>query len=142
MSIQRWLQGFAIVITVGCAPAASARQADQDQPAASDNTKVNRRDRQASEPTADQGKNNASDRELMRRVRRAIVADKALSTYAHNVKIIAENGRITLKGPVRSEQEKQTIESKAVEAAGASNVVNELTIKPRKAGASKHEKPS
>lgn len=55
--------------------------------------------------------------------------DKALSTYAHNVKIIAQGGKVTLKGPVRSAEEKQTVEQKAAEVAGAGNVTNEITIK-------------
>ena len=63
---------------------------------------------------------------------RAIVADKSLSTYAHNVKVITENGSVTLKGPVRSEEERKTVEAKAVEVAGRDHVANELTIAPRK----------
>ena len=58
--------------------------------------------------------------------------DKSLSTYAHNVKMISQNGKVTLKGPVRSEEEKQTIEQKATEVAGAGNVTNEITVKPEK----------
>ena len=104
-------------------------KAAQDRPPASDNTKVNKRDRNKAEPTADQGKNNVSDRDIMQKIRKAVVDDKSLSTYAHNVKIVAENGKVTLKGPVRSEEEKKAIESKAVEVAGAGNVTNELTIK-------------
>ena len=65
----------------------------------------------------------------MRKVRRAVVADKSLSTYAHNVKIIAQNGKVTLKGPVRSEEEKKAVEAKATEVAGDGNVTSELTIK-------------
>lgn len=93
-----------------------------------DNTKVNKRDRGASEATADQAKNNATDRELMSNIRKSLMDDKSLSTYAHNVKIIAQHGQVTLKGPVRSEEEKKTVEQKAAEAAGASNVKSELTI--------------
>jgi hyperosmotically inducible periplasmic protein len=96
---------------------------------APDNTKINKRDRKTSEPTADQGKNNTSDRETMKKVRRAVVADKSLSTYAHNVKIIAQNGKVTLKGPVRSEEEKKAVEAKATEVAGDGNVTSELTVK-------------
>lgn len=70
-----------------------------------------------------------ADREIMQKIRRAVVEDKSLSTYAHNVKIVAQNGKVTLKGPVRSEEEKKAIEQKAIEVAGAGNVVNELTIK-------------
>jgi len=97
-----------------------------------DNTRINRRDRSESERTADQQKENRSDRELTRQIRRALVKDQSLSTYAHNVKIISEGGKITLKGPVRSEQEKQAIEAKAVEVAGQGNVTNEIHIAPGK----------
>jgi len=115
---------------------ANAR-AQQDRTPSADNTKVNKRDRSKAEPTADQGKNNASDRELMKKIRRAVVEDKSLSTYAHNVKIIAQNGKVTLKGPVRSEEEKQNIEQKATEVAGASNVTNQLTVKAARSGKEK-----
>lgn len=96
---------------------------------ASDNTKVNKRDRSKSEPTADQGKNNTSDREIMRKIRRAVVEDKSLSTYGHNVKIIAQNGKVTLKGPVHTADEKKTIEAKAAEVAGDGNVTSQITVK-------------
>lgn len=55
--------------------------------------------------------------------------DKSLSTYAHNVKIIAQNGMVTLKGPVTSEEEKKTIEAKAAEVVGPEKVTNELQVK-------------
>ena len=57
--------------------------------------------------TADQQKANPSDRDTTRQIRRAIVKDKSISTYGHNVKIITQNGMVTLKGPVRSEDEKE-----------------------------------
>ena len=97
-----------------------------------DNTKTNTRDRSKAEPTADQAKNNTPDRDTMQKIRKSIMDDKALSTYAHNVKIIAQNGKVTLKGPVRSEEEKKTIEEKATEVAGSGNVTNEMTVKPPK----------
>ena len=55
--------------------------------------------------------------------------DKSLSTYAHNVKIITQEGQVTLKGPVRSENEKQTIATKATQVAGANKVTNDLNVK-------------
>jgi hyperosmotically inducible protein len=109
---------------------------DTSKPAP-DNTKVNQRDRSKAERTADQAKNNTTDREMMQKIRRAVVDDKSLSTYAHNVKIIARDGKVTLKGPVRSEDEKQAIEQKAKDVAGAENVVNEITISPGKTAKSK-----
>ena len=90
---------------------------------APDNTKVNQRDRNSNEATADQQKENASDRALAQQVRRAIVKDKSLSSYAHNIKVIAQDGVITLKGPVHSDQEKQAIEAKAAEAAGGADKI-------------------
>lgn len=57
--------------------------------------------------------------------------DKSLSTYAHNVKIITQNGIVTLKGPVRSDQERSAIEAKADGIAGKDNVTNQLEVKPK-----------
>jgi osmotically-inducible protein OsmY len=98
---------------------------------APDNSKVNERDRNKSEPTADQQKENRPDREITRDIRRSLVQDKSLSTYAHNVKIISQNGMVTLKGPVRSEDEKSAIEAKAVEVVGKEKVTNQLEVKPK-----------
>lgn len=100
-------------------------------PAPADNTKVNQRDRDASQPTADQQKENRSDRDITQQVRRAIEKDKSLSTYAHNVKIITQNGQVTLKGPVRSEEEKRAVEAKAAEVAGGNKVTSELDVKSK-----------
>lgn len=108
---------------------AAARPQPQGESHNADNTKINQRDRAQSEPTADQAKNNLSDRELMQKIRRSLMEDKSLSSYAHNIKIIAEHGRVTLKGPVRSEEEKRAVEQRAAEVAGAGNVSNEITIK-------------
>jgi len=107
-------------------------QSPAQQPTSPDNTKANQRDRNSAEATADQQKENTSDRDTTRRIRQALVKDKSLSTYAHNVKIITQNGVVTLKGPVRSEEEKTAIASKAAEVAGESNVKNELTVAPGK----------
>jgi osmotically-inducible protein OsmY len=102
--------------------------AQNPQPAA-DNTKINERDRAKSEPTADQAKETTSDRETMQKIRKAIMADKSLSTYGHNVKVISEHGKVTLKGPVHTAEERTNIEAKAIEVAGTGNVVNELSVK-------------
>jgi len=97
-----------------------------------DNTKVNQRDRNPNEPTADQQKENRSDRQLTAQIRREIVKDKSLSTSAHNVKIITQNGAVTLKGAVKSDAEKQAIESKAAQIAGDGKVNSELQVAPAK----------
>jgi hyperosmotically inducible periplasmic protein len=96
---------------------------------APDNTEINMRDRNASEPTADQGGNQKSDRDIMQSIRKSVMADKSLSTYAHNIKIISANGKVTLKGPVRTDDEARNIEAKADQVVGAPNVTSELAVK-------------
>ena|ERR1700674_1357721 len=98
-----------------------------------DNTKVNTRDRAPGAVTADQQKNNAGDREITRKIRQSLMKDKALSRYAHNVKVIAQDGQVTLKGPVRSDDEKRTVEAKATEVAGAGHVTNDMSVVPARA---------
>ena len=101
------------------------------QPTAPDNTKVNERDRNANEPTADQQKENRSDRNITQQVRQALVKDKSLSTYAHNVKIIVRNGVVTLKGPVRAKRKRNAINAKAAQVVGANNIKDEITVRPK-----------
>jgi hyperosmotically inducible protein len=96
-----------------------------------DNTETNRPGKTPDATRADQQGQTAADRELTRKIRKAIVENKSLSTYAHNIKIISRDGVVTLKGPVRSEDEKKTIDSAATEIAGASNLKDELTIQPK-----------
>jgi hyperosmotically inducible protein len=95
-----------------------------------DNTQTNKRDRSAGEVTADQQKTNATDQEITRKIRRSIMADKTLSTYAHNVKIISQNGTVTLKGPVKSDDEKKVVMAKAVAVTGsADKVTDQISVK-------------
>ena len=97
---------------------------------APDNTKVNTRDRANGAVTADQQKENPADRDVAKRIRQSVVKDKSLSTYAHNVKIVVQDGQVTLKGPVRTEEEKRSLEAKATEVAGAGHVTNEIAVMP------------
>jgi hyperosmotically inducible periplasmic protein len=96
-----------------------------------DNTAVNKRDRNPGALTADQQKMNSADRKLTAKVRRLIMTDKELSTYARNVKIISRDGVVTLKGPVKSDQEAKSIMAKAISVTGhADKVVNEMSVQP------------
>ena len=98
-----------------------------------DNTKTNKRDRNDSTLTADkQQKMSKTDTETARKIRQSVVADKSLSTYGHNVKIVAHEGRVTLRGPVRSQTERDSIQAKAAAVVGEGNVTNELEITPDK----------
>lgn len=97
-----------------------------------DNTKVNKRDRADGALTADQAKQNSSDVELAKKIRAALTDDDTLSTYAQNVKVIVRDGKVTLKGPVRTAAEKTAVAAKAIEIAGKDHVVNSLSIAPDK----------
>lgn len=128
MNTNSLLKTGALALALSLIPLSGIPAQAQSQP---DNTKVNQRDRNPGAVTADQQKETAADRELTAKIRKALVADKSLSTYAHNVKIISQGGTVTLKGPVRSDAEVQTIVAKATEFAGSSNkVVNQLDVKP------------
>ena len=122
---------FAGFLVAGPGGLLAQDSAPQNPTPAADNTKMNQRDRNSNEPTADQQKDNRSDREITRQIRQSIIKDKSLSTYAHNVKIISQNGMVTLKGPVRSEEEKKSIEAKANQVAGEGKVASELDVKPK-----------
>jgi hyperosmotically inducible protein len=98
-------------------------------PQEADNTKMNK---DQSSPTADQQKMNPTDRALTQKIRKSIHEDKSLSSYAHNIKIIAQDGKVTLRGPVRSEEEKNNLQAKAVAVAGDGNVMNQLEVSPSK----------
>jgi hyperosmotically inducible periplasmic protein len=104
----------------------------QEQQPAPDNSKANQGDASKGATTAGQQKNNTADRETTQKIRSALMKDKSLSTYAHNIKIITRDGKVTLKGPVRSEDEKAAIEAKATTVAGADNVTDQLTVAPPK----------
>ena len=122
-------------LALACVLSGSAALAHAQAPTPSpapDNTKVNQRDTKASEPTADQQHNDSKDLDIAQQIRKSIMADKSLSTYAHNVKVISQDGKVTLKGPVRSSAEKTSIEAKAVEIVGQDNVTNELAVAHKK----------
>jgi hyperosmotically inducible protein len=99
--------------------------------AAPDNTRSNKEDSSNRATTADMQKNNAGDLDLAKRIRSSVMADKDLSTYGHNVKIVAVNGTVTLNGVVRSAEEKAQIGAKAVAVAGKEHVVNYLKVEPQ-----------
>ena len=119
------------IMLLGCGTLMLAQDAAGQNAPASDNSKMNQRDRDRNAPTADQQSDNPSDRDITQQVRQAINADKTLSAYAHNVKVITQNGQVTLKGPVRSDEEKRAIEAKATAIAGDGKVTSELTVKPK-----------
>ena len=124
--LSQFVRSSALVTAFAMATAAVAFA----QAPKADNTKVNTRDRQKGAVTADQQKEDVTDRNATQKIRQALMRDKSLSTYARNVKVIATGGTVTLKGPVRTEAEKHSVESKAIDVVGADHVVNELSVVP------------
>lgn len=118
-------------------PYANAQRASHDSDSAMnasseaispDNTRSNRADPSNRGATADGQKNDASDIELAKRIRQSVVADDQLSTYGHNVKIIAVNGTVTLNGVVNTADEKMRIGKKASSIAGEGHVVDHIKV--------------
>jgi osmotically-inducible protein OsmY len=103
-------------------PSTLAQSASQTAP---DNSKQNKNQ----QDTADNQTNAKSDRLITAQIRKAIVGDKTLSTYGHNVKIITVNGAVTLKGPVSSEAEKQKVVADATAVVASDKLTDQLTIK-------------
>jgi hyperosmotically inducible periplasmic protein len=97
-------------------------------PVAPNNSAVNARDRAPGAMTAGEQSNAKSDVNLTREIRRAVMKDHSLSMLAHNVKIVTANGSVTLRGPVKTEKEKDVIASKAQQIAGADKVNNQLEV--------------
>jgi len=105
------------------------RETNDSAARAADNTARNERDRSGATLTpGDQG-TSQSDREITQRVRKALMDRNELSITAKNIKIITVNGKVTLRGPVKNDQEQQTIASLAQQVAGVSAVDNQLEVK-------------
>jgi len=117
-----------LIATIGGALSLSitARSAIAQDPASKpDNSAQN-----TNQPRTAQDQSNVqSDRETTAKVRKAIIADKDLSMYAHNIKIITRNGTVTLKGPVKSDDEKQKVESDVAGVVSRDSLVDQLTVK-------------
>ncbi len=115
----------AIALTLSFTPASPHVHAQSCNQAAPDNSANNK-----NQPTtADKQSNAQADRETTAKIRKAIIADKGLSMYAHNVKIITLNGAVTLKGPVKTDDEKNQVATDAASVVSSSMITNQLTVK-------------
>jgi osmotically-inducible protein OsmY len=123
----RLLSGAALAaVLLAPVPSHAQDQSSASTKASPDNSATN----QTQSKTAEQQSEATSDRMLTKKIRQAIIADKSLSVYGHNVKIITKDGSVTLKGPVHSEEEKQSIASKAQSIVGSPDkVTNQLLVK-------------
>lgn len=119
--------GMLALAAAGCARSAptSATSATPDR----DNTAVNQRDREATTKTPIDQNENQADIDVTANIRKRVV-DTKMSVNAQNVKIITQDGTVTLRGPVNSEDEKKQVEDIAQDVAGADKVVSQLEVQP------------
>ena len=119
-----------LLLGIGCSSKDEQTRTDNKSPAVTDadNTARNAADRAGATQTSGDQAENATDLRISAEVRKAVVGDKSLSTNAHNVKIITSGGTVTLRGPVKSGDEKAAIEAKAKQVAGVTRVENLLEI--------------
>ena len=117
------------VLVIGCSRDRDARQEPQSSAAVeADNSARNVRDRNEATKTPGDQSENEADRTITQNIRKALTDDDSLSTNGKNVKIITNDGTVTLRGPVKSEKEKADIEAKAKQVAGVKSVDNQLEI--------------
>ena len=99
-----------------------------DENTKSDNTATNKRDRSGETKTSGDQSNNSRDLQITQTIRQALVKDGQLSTTAKNIKVITENGQVTLRGPVKNAQEKARVNKLAKSAAGGAHIVDQLDV--------------
>lgn len=94
-----------------------------------DNTAINSRDKYAGNKTPEDQFTTQDDRHLLAAVRRSVVHDKSLSLMAHNIKIMVDTGNVTLRGPVKTADEKLKVEKIVQAVKGVSSINNSLDVK-------------
>jgi hypothetical protein len=99
-----------------------------DQTASPDNTRNDDRDRHGTLTPMNQG-NSGDETKITAAIRRGLMSDKSLSFTAKNVKIITVGTKVTLRGPVNSDQEKAAIEMHAKQTPGVTDVDDQLEVK-------------
>ena len=127
------LPAMASILLV-CSSQGQQATATPADPPASDSTKADNTQRNSSEQnkntdTAEKQSNNKDDLALTQKIRQEVVKDGSLSMNAKNIKIIVRDGKVMLRGPVDSQQEKDTIGAKAGRIAGTNQVNNQLEVK-------------
>ena len=118
-----------ITLSLLCLSAFTFSAIAQDGAADADNAKKNQRDRSGETQTSGDQSNSSADVKITSAIRRAVVADDSLSATAKNIKIITANETVTLRGPVKTAEERTKIEQLAQSAAGNAKIDNQLEVK-------------
>jgi osmotically-inducible protein OsmY len=118
------------LLTLACLSALSlAAFAADNEKAKPDNTETNERDRSGETKTSGDQSNSSADLKITQAIRRALMKDRELSTTAKNIKVITANGQVTLRGPVKTAQEKARVDQIAKSAAGGAQIDDQLDVK-------------
>jgi hyperosmotically inducible periplasmic protein len=118
-----------ILLVLACLSAGSLAAMAADDKTKPDNTAINERDRSRETQTSGDQSNSSADLKITQAIRQALMKDGELSTTAKNIKIITNNGQVTLRGPVKNAQEKAKIDQLARSAAGGAKIDDQLDVK-------------
>jgi hyperosmotically inducible protein len=117
------------LIVLACLSTVSLAAMAADDKTKPDNTAINERDRSRESQTSGDQSNSSADLKITQAIRQALMKDSELSTTAKNIKIITDNGQVTLRGPVKNAQEKAKIDQLARSAAGGAKIDDQLDVK-------------
>ena len=117
------------LLVLACLSTVSVATMAADDKTKPDNTAVNERDRSRETQTSGDQSNSSADLKTTQAIRQALMKDSELSTTAKNIKIITNNGQVTLRGPVKNAQEKAKIDQLARSAAGGAKIDDQLDVK-------------
>ena len=121
------------LLALACLGAFSlAALAEDNEKSKPDNTATNERDRSRETKTSGDQSNSSADIKTTQAIRQALMKDGELSTTAKNIKVITANGHVTLRGPVKTAQEKAKIDQLAKSAAGGAQIDDQLDVKGSK----------
>jgi len=117
------------LLILACLSGVSVAAIAADDKTKPDNTEINERDRSRETQTSGDQSNSSADLKVTQAIRQALMKDSELSTTAKNIKIITDNGQVTLRGPVKNAQEKAKIDQLARSAAGGAKIADQLDVK-------------
>ena len=117
------------LLVLACLSTVSVAAMASDDKTKPDNTSINERDRSRETQTSGDQSNSSADLKITQAIRQALMKDSELSTTAKNIKIITNNGQVTLRGPVKNAQEKAKIDQLARSAAGGAKIDDQLDVK-------------
>jgi hyperosmotically inducible periplasmic protein len=118
-----------IILALACLSAFSLAALAGNEKAKPDNTTTNERDRSGETKTSGEQSNSSADLKTTQAIRQALMNDGELSMTAKNIKVITANGHVTLRGPVKTAQEKAKIDQLAKSAASGAQIDNQLDVK-------------